>query len=93
MGHVLGRLLPLKDREPRLDAIINPSMAQFYLWLAQAQRDHGNLSGREMARVEGAAGTMARRARTMFNPFTGEMRRVDENGEIIESTTIFLGGK
>ena len=89
----LGRLLPIRDREPRLDAIINPSMAQHHLWLAQAQRDHGNLSDREMARVESAAGATAKRARTLFNPFTGEIRRVDENGEIIETSSVFLGGK
>ena len=38
-----GRLLWLNDREPRTDAVVNPSMAQFHLWLARAQRDRNPL--------------------------------------------------
>ena len=88
----LGRLLPFKDREPNSEAVINPSMAQYHLWLAQIQRDHGKLSDREMARMEGKASMLAQRSRTIFNPFTGEIRILNSNGEIEQPTTVFLGG-
>src|SRR5260370_34389531 len=73
----LSRLLWLDGREPSIPAILDPSSAQFQLWLAQAQRGQGNLSGREMAKVVLAAQSMARRSRVMFNPFTGEERKVE----------------
>jgi len=88
----LGRLLPFKDREPNPEAVINPSMAQFQLWLAQAHRDHGNFSGRELERMEGVAQRLAQRSQTIFNPFTGEVRTLDDNGEVDNPTTVFLGG-
>jgi hypothetical protein len=74
----MPRLLTFTDREPRPDAIDNPEIAQFHLWLAQIQRDHGNLGGHDMRRMEMTAQPMARRARTMFNPFTGEIRRYED---------------
>ncbi len=87
-----GRLLWLDDREPRPDAAINPSMAQHHLWLAQAQRDAGNFSGRELEKMEGLTRAMASKSRTIFNPFTGEIRKIDANGEVSEPATYFLGG-
>ncbi len=49
-------------------------MAQFHLWLAQAQRDVRSISDREMAKMEGVASMSATRSRMLFNPFTGEFR-------------------
>lgn len=72
-----SRLLTFTDRDVHLDAALDPSSAQFQLWLAQAKRDHGDLSGREMERVEGSVGMMASRSKTMWNPFTGEIRKVE----------------
>ena len=87
------RLLWLDEREPNPQAAVtNPSMAQFHLWLAQAQRDHGNISGRDMARMEYAASRMAARSQTMFNPFTGEVRTLNSNDEIEAPSSVFLGG-
>lgn len=60
-----------------MEAALDPSSAQFQLWLAQMKRDHGDLSGREMGKVEIATQSMAKTSRTMFNPFTGEIRKVD----------------
>jgi hypothetical protein len=70
------RLLSLEDREPNPEAIRDPSSAQFQLWLAQAQRDTGAYSSRELAAMERAANPMAAKSRTVFNPFTGEIRKV-----------------
>lgn len=85
----MPRLLWLEGREPRPDAMINPSMAQHHLWMGQAQHDRGMLSARELAKIEAAAGMIARHSRTMFNPFTGEIRKVDPDDR---PTTVFLGG-
>jgi hypothetical protein len=54
----------------------DPSSAQFNLWLAQMKRDHGDLSDREMAGVE-AIFSEAKKSKTMYNPFTGEIRKVE----------------
>lgn len=78
-----GRLLPFLDKEPNHAALISPEMAQYHLWLAQIQRDHGNLSDREMARFELKAAPEARKARTLFNPFTMEIRRIDADGNLL----------
>jgi len=72
-----SRLLPIDNRDVNLDAALDPSSAQFQLWLAQMKRDHGDLSGREMGKVESAVQPMAKKSRTMFNPFTGEIRKVE----------------
>jgi hypothetical protein len=75
----VSRLLSIDDREPRPDAaILNPEIAQFHLWLAQAQRDHNRISDREMMKMEGAAGMLASRSRVMWNPITGEIRTFGE---------------
>ena len=54
-----------------------PSSAQFQLWLAQSRRDKGRISDKEMAVVERVAGALARKSIAMFNPFTGEKRKVE----------------
>jgi len=69
-----ARLLWLDGREPDPRCVTNPDMAQYQLWLAQAQRDHGMISDREMEKMEGATGLMIPHARILWNPFTGEFR-------------------
>ena len=71
------RLLPFAERELNVSAALDPSSAQFQLWLARMKRDHGYLSGREMGKVESAVQPMAKKSQTMFNPFTGEIRKVE----------------
>lgn len=71
--------IPIPDR-PALIGFnqpgdLDPAQAKLNLQLAQAQRDHGNLSSAELAKVERALGVSARKARTLYNPFTGEIRR------------------
>jgi len=72
-----SRLLLPGEREPSPALMLDPSSAQFQLWLAQAQRDAGRISGRELAGIERAAAPLAHRSRTIFNPFTGEIRKVE----------------
>jgi|ERR1035437_875946 hypothetical protein len=55
---------------------LDPSSAQLRLWHAQRQHDEGVLSGKELAVVERIAGQTAGRSRTIFNPYTGEIRKV-----------------
>jgi hypothetical protein len=74
---MVSRLLSLHDREPKWDAVLDPSSAQFHLWLAQAQRDKGNFGARELADMERRVNGIARQSKTIFNPFTGEIRKVD----------------
>lgn len=54
---------------------VDPSSAQLKLWHAQMQRDQGCISGKELEIVERLAGQTAGRARTIYNPYTGEIRR------------------
>jgi hypothetical protein len=72
-----SRLLDPSGREVALEGILDPSSAQFQLWLAQAKRDHGDMSGKELGKVEAAIGGTAKRSKTLFNPFTGEIRKVE----------------
>jgi hypothetical protein len=74
---MVSRLLSLHDREPKWDAVLDPSSAQFHLWLAQAQHDKGNFGARELADMERRIGAAAKRSKVMFNPFTGAIRKVD----------------
>lgn len=78
-----GPTVPFRDKMPNPEAILDPSTAQFQLWLAQMHRDHGNISGREMARMERAAVPQARKSITLFNPFTGKIRKVDLDGNLL----------
>lgn len=55
---------------------IDPSSAQLVLWAGQAQHDLGMISSKELAVLEAQAKTQAGRARTIYNPFTGEYRKV-----------------
>src|SRR5215475_670552 len=75
----MGRILLREDIEPCSDETVmrNPDMAQFHLWHAQAQRDCGNISDKEMAKVEAVASIPAFRSRVLWNPFTGEFRNVE----------------
>lgn len=66
-----------KDRQFNPDAILDPTSAQFQLWLAQMKRDHGDISGRAMEQAEINAAGHAKKAKIMYNPFTGEIRRVE----------------
>lgn len=54
----------------------DPNMAQIHLWRAQALRDRGRISDHEMSKVEGVTGN-AKRARLLWNPFTGEFRSAE----------------
>ena len=78
-----GRTIPLEGREPNPQAVLDPSSAQLHLWIAQAQRDHGNYSGREMAIIEKVAQPLADKAITMYNPLTGEIRKFDRYGNLL----------
>jgi len=50
--------------------------AAWQMYLAKARRDKGMISDKEMAVVERVAGPLAKRSYSMFNPFTGERKRV-----------------
>lgn len=65
------------DREINLDAVLDPSSAQMQLWLAQMKRDHGDISGRELSKIEQVVRPLAKQAKTIYNPFTGEIRKVE----------------
>lgn len=77
------RTISFKDKEVNLEAVVDPTSAQFQLWLAQMKRDHGDISGRELSKVERAVKPEARKARTIYNPFTGEIRRIDADGNLL----------
>lgn len=85
-----ARLLLLDDREFNPDAIINPEMAQHYLWKYRAMRDCNRIGDDEMSRMEGILSARAKQAKTIFNPFTGEIRHIDNNGDISEPISMFL---
>ncbi len=72
-----GTTISFVDRPLNMDAILDPSSAQMQLWLAKMKRDHNQISGREMAQVEQHAAPLAKKAKTIYNPFTGEFRRVE----------------
>ena len=70
-----SKVISFADREFNLDAIQDPSSAQLQLWLAQMKRGHSQISDREMAKAEMGAQPLARKSRTLYNPFTGEIRK------------------
>lgn len=72
-----SRTISFKDRLINLDTALDPSSAQLQLWLAQMKRDHGDISGAEMTKVEQAIQPTARKSKTLYNPFTGEIRKVE----------------
>jgi len=74
---VLGRLLPFENKEIFMDVSQDPSSAQFQIWLAQMKRDHGLISDFEMGKVENSLQSQAKKAKTIYNPFTGEIRKVE----------------
>jgi hypothetical protein len=71
-----GTTITFHDKEVNPDAILDRSSAQFQTWLAQIKRDHGQLTGREMEQAEIAIGGRQKTARCMYNPFTGEFKRI-----------------
>jgi len=80
-----SRTIDFNDYDLNPAAVLDPSSAQLQLWLAQMKRDHGDISGKEMAKVEQTASPLAKKARTIYNPFTGEVRRIDEDGNLLYS--------
>jgi hypothetical protein len=68
--------IDFKNMNVSFDAACNESSAQIQLWLAQMKRDHGDYSGREMEQAEIALQPQQKKARCMFNPFTGEFKRI-----------------
>ena len=86
-----GRTLPLHDRFPNPEAVLDPTMAQVHLWLAQAQRDHNMISDDEMSKFETIATAKAKRCNLIYNPYTGEFRKLNSNGEYEKPTTVFMG--
>lgn len=78
---VFGPTLPLPDRGPSVDAaMVSAESAAIQRMLAEALRDCGRISDHEMAQFEIAIGPMRRTSRHMFNPYTGEYRRVSLGG-------------
>jgi len=73
--HILN--VPEPRDEPLQPLMLDYSWAQFQLWLAQARRDKGMISGQELAVVERIAGPMAKKSKTLYNPFTKEIRKVE----------------
>ncbi len=72
-------IIPTHDVDPAegLEGVAktDPSSALIKLWHAQKQHDEGVLSSKELAVVERIAGQTAGRARTIYNPYSGEIRK------------------
>ncbi len=72
-------IIPTYDVDPaeKLEDMcrLDPSSAQLKLWHAQRQFDNGVLSSKELAVVERIAHETASRSRTIYNPYTGEIRK------------------
>lgn len=64
---------PLEDIE--LIQQIDPSSVQLRLWHAQMQHDEGKLSSKELMKLERVASATSGRVRTIYNPYTGEIRK------------------
>jgi hypothetical protein len=54
---------------------ISPSSAQLVLWHGQMQHDLGLISSKELAVLEAQTQGEAKRSRTIYNPYTGEVRK------------------
>jgi hypothetical protein len=70
--------IPIWDRDPvegLENMLLDPSAAQLQLWHAQSQRDRMMISDKELAVVERLSGRMAGEAKTIYNPYTGEIRK------------------
>jgi hypothetical protein len=74
---MVSRTLSFKDRDININAVVDPTSAQFQLWLAQMKHDHGDISSRELASVETRINSSAKKSKTLYNPFTGEIRKVE----------------
>lgn len=74
----MGRPIETHEKDPvegLENCLLDPSAAQLQLWHAQSQRDHGMISGKELAIVEKLTNKEATKARTIYNPYTGEIRK------------------
>jgi hypothetical protein len=71
-----SKVISHKDKFVNPEVALDPSSAQFQLWLAQMKRDHNDISDAEMTKAEIAVGGQASGARCMYNPFTGEFKRI-----------------
>lgn len=69
-----SRTVPIPDRMPLMGSM-DAAQSWLNLKMAEAQRDRGLMSGRELSKVEIALQPQARKARTIYNPFTGEIRK------------------
>lgn len=81
----MARLLSFLDKEPSShpNVLMVPAMAEYHLCLAKIRRDHGLMSDKEMAKFELKASSQAQKSKIMFNPFTGEVRKVDIDGNLL----------
>jgi hypothetical protein len=73
-----SRTIQVHDKDPvegLENCLLGAGAAQLQLWHAQAQRDRAMISGKELAIVEKLAGQLAARARSIYNPYTGEIRK------------------
>jgi hypothetical protein len=73
-----SKTIPVHDRDPVEglgSCLLDPGAAQLQLWHAQAQHDRTMISGKELAIVERLAGQLAGRAHSIYNPYTGEIRK------------------
>jgi hypothetical protein len=76
--------IAVHDRDPveGLDLCLNSataqdraSAAQLQVWHAQSQRDRMMISGKEMEIVERLAGQVAGESKSIYNPYTREIRK------------------
>lgn len=74
-----SRLVPIHEVPdvPITDVVWCMGSAAWQVYLAQARRDKGMISDKELAVVERVAGPMAKQLVTIMNPFTGEKRKVE----------------
>jgi hypothetical protein len=74
-----GTTIPTHDIDPLEDIElikqIDPSAVQLRLWHAQMQHDQSALSSKELTKLEAHAKVTAGRVRTIYNPYTGEIRK------------------
>jgi hypothetical protein len=69
--------IPVPDRSGLILPNLDPNQAKLNLQLSRMQRDQGSLSDREMAKIEQILNPQAKKSRTMYNPFTGELKKVE----------------
>ncbi len=76
---IKGTTIPTHDIDPLEDIELlqklDPSTIQLRLWHAQMQHDQGKLSSAELMKLERIAKQTSGRVRTVYNPYTGEIRK------------------